>query len=113
MSLDIAVKDRGAVTIVAPQGDIDMAVADDVRVRLTTLVDRGRVRLVLDLDGVMYIDSSGLGALVTAMKHARAAGGDIKLCGVASDVRALFEMTRLDKVLSIHARCDEAVAAWT
>jgi anti-anti-sigma factor len=109
--MDIDAREIGGVTVVAPQGDIDMAVADDLRLRLANAIERGRVRVVLDLGGVMYIDSSGLGALVTAMKQARAAGGDVKVCALASDVRALFEMTRLDKVLSIHATRAEAIAA--
>lgn len=109
--LDVDVKDAGAVTIVAPRGDIDMAVSDDLRARLTSLVDRGRVRLVLDLGAVTYIDSAGLGALVAALKHARATGGDIRVCAPASDVRSLFEMTRLDNVVSVHATREEAVAA--
>ena len=110
--MDIDVKEVGSVTIVAPRGDVDMAVADDIRGRLTGLVDKGQARLVLDLGAVMYIDSSGLGALVAAMKHARGVGGDIKVCALASDVRALFEMTRLNKVLSVHATRQEAIAAW-
>jgi len=109
--LDVVVKEAGPVTIVAPSGDIDMAVSDDVRARLTSLVDRGRTRLVLDLGAVINIDSAGLGVLVAALKHARAAGGDIRVCALASDVRALFEMTRLDKVVSVHATREEAVAA--
>ena len=110
--MDIDVKEAGKVTVVAPRGDVDMAVADEVRLKLSELVDRGRSRLVLDLAAVMYIDSSGLGALVAAMKHARGVGGDIKVCALASDVRALFEMTRLNKVLSVHATRQEAIAAW-
>ena len=110
--IDFDVKDMGTVTVVAPHGDVDMAVAEDVRRRLTQLVDRGRPRLVLDLGAVMYIDSSGLGALVAAMKHARAAGGDIKVCALEADVRSLFEMTRLNTVLAVHATRQEAVAAW-
>ena len=110
--IDIDVKDVGTVTVVAPHGDVDMAVADDVRRRLTELVDRGQPRLVLDLAAVTYIDSSGLGALVSAMKHARAAGGDIKVCALEVDVRSLFEMTRLNTVLAVHATRQDAVAAW-
>ena len=110
--MDIAVKEVGTVTVVAPQGDVDMAVADDLRRRLTDLVDRGHARLVLDLASVMYIDSSGLGALVAAMKHARAAGGDIKVCTLEADVRSLFEMTRLNTVLAVHPTRQDAVAAW-
>src|SRR5438477_10204254 len=110
--MDFDVSEIGTVTVVAPRGDVDLAVADDLRVRLTELVDRGRGRLVLDLGDVMYIDSSGLGALVAAMKHARAAGGDVKVCALESDVRSLFEMTRLNKVMALHATRQEAIAAW-
>src|SRR5712692_299512 len=110
--MDIDVSEIGRITVVAPRGDVDMAVADDLRVRLTELVDQGRGHLVLDLGSVMYIDSSGLGALVAAMKHARAAGGDIKVCALESDVRSLFEMTRLTKIISVHATRQDAVAAW-
>jgi anti-sigma B factor antagonist len=110
--MDIDVKESGKITVVVPQGDVDMAVADEIRQRLTGLVDQGRTQLVLDLAAVMYIDSSGLGALVAAMKHARAAGGDIKVCMLESDVRSLFEMTRLNKVMAVHATRQEAIAAW-
>lgn len=110
--MDIDIKDSSGVTVVTVNGDIDMAVADEVRTRLTTLVDQGRVRLVLDLARVLYIDSAGLGALVASMKQARAAGGDIKACALDTDVRALFQMTRLDNVMDIHATRQEAIAAW-
>lgn len=110
--MDFEVQDTGVVTVVAPQGDVDLAVSDDFQRRLSTLVDKGRVRLVLDLGRVTYIDSAGLGALVAAMKHARAAGGDIKLCALESDVRALLEMTRLDNVMAVHATRQQAIAAW-
>lgn len=110
--MDIGVRESGPVTVVTARGDMDMAVADSVRKQLTTLVDQGRVRLVLDLQGVLYIDSAGLGALVAAMKHARAAGGDIKACMLDTDVRSLFEMTRLDNVMAIYTTRQEAIAAW-
>jgi anti-sigma B factor antagonist len=110
--MDIDVKESGGVTVVTANGDIDMAVADEVRKRLMALIDQGRLRLVLDLAGVLYIDSAGLGALVASMKHARAVGGDIKACMLDTDVRALFQMTRLDNVIDIHATRQEAIAAW-
>lgn len=99
-------------TIVAPEGDLDLAVADDVRGRLTGLIEAGEVRLVLDLAGVPYVDSSGLGVLVATMKRARAAGGDIKLCALQPDVRSLLEMTRLVKIIDVHPSRAEAVASW-
>ena len=110
--MEFEVKEAGNVTVVAPRGDVDMAVADQVRQRLTGLVDVGHPRLVLDLGAVAYIDSSGLGALVAAMKHARAAGGDLKVCRMDQDLRTIFEMTRLNKVMAIHGTREEALAAW-
>jgi anti-anti-sigma regulatory factor len=50
--------------------------------------------------------------VVAATKHARAAGGDIKVCALEQDVRSLFEMTHLHKLLAIHATRQDAIAAW-
>jgi anti-sigma B factor antagonist len=110
--MDIEVSELKQVTIVTPQSDFDMGAADTIKRRLTELVDKGRTRLVIDMGLVSYIDSSGLGALVAAMKHARTARGDVKLCALQSGVRSVFEMTRLHKVMSIHATRQEAVASW-
>jgi len=49
---------------------------------------------------------------VASMKQARAAGGDVRLCALQEDVRAIFEMTRLIKVMSIHPTRQEALASW-
>jgi anti-sigma B factor antagonist len=53
-----------------------------------------------------------MGALVATLKHARTAGGDLHLCALQDDVRAIFEMTRLNKAITIHATRGEALAAW-
>jgi anti-sigma B factor antagonist len=110
--MDLEIIDIKQVTVITPRSDIDIAHADVVKQRLTELVDKGRTRLVIDLGQVHYIDSSGLGALVAVMKHARAARGDIKICALQSGVRSVFEMTRLNKVIAIHATRQEAVASW-
>lgn len=110
--MEIEVTQSKGVTIVAPTGDLDMGAADQVRRVLTELIDKGQPKLVMDLGGVGYIDSSGLGTLVAAMKQARAAGGNLKLCGLQDDVRSIFEMTRLVKVMAIHGTRQEALASW-
>jgi anti-sigma B factor antagonist len=111
-TMDIEVTKSGAISVVAPQGDLDMAAADQMKRTLTDLVDKGGRKLLIDLDRVGYVDSSGLGALVASMKHARGAGGDMRLCGLQDDVRAIFEMTRLIKAITVHASRTEALAAW-
>jgi anti-sigma B factor antagonist len=110
--MDIEVIAAPRATVVAPKGDLDMAVADELRRTLTALIDRKQARLVLELNHVTYIDSSGLGALVAAMKHARGAGGDIRLCALQPDVYAVFEMTHLARIMEIHRSRDEALDAW-
>jgi len=110
--MDIEVTRSADITVVAPGGDLDMAAADQMRRTLTDLVGGGRLKLLVDLGLVAYIDSSGMGALVAAMKHARGAGGDLRLCALQDDVRAIFEMTRLIKALTIHGTRAEALGAW-
>jgi anti-sigma B factor antagonist len=110
--MEIDVTQSSGVAIVAPRGDLDMATVQDVRRALAGLLDRGQSRLLVDLDDVGYIDSSGIGALIGAMKQARAAGGDVRLCALQDDVRAIFEITRLEQAMSIHPTRQEALASW-
>jgi len=110
--MDIDVTQVDAVTVVAPRGDLDMATVDEVRGALAALIGRGKSRLLVDLGGVGYVDSSGMGALVAAMKQARAAGGDVRLCALQDDVRGIFDLTRLSRAMSIHPTRQEALASW-
>jgi len=111
-AMDIDVTRSAGIAVVIPRGDLDMAAADQMKRILTDLVNEGSVKLLVDLGQVGYIDSSGMGALVATLKHARTAGGDLKLCALQDDVRAIFEMTRLIKAIAIHATQGEALAAW-
>jgi anti-sigma B factor antagonist len=81
---------------------------DLVQERLAT----GDRRFVLDFTGTPYIDSSGLGALVTIAKRVREEGGDIRLAGLNDDLRQMFELTKLDTLFSISATPDQALAAF-
>lgn len=110
--MDIEVTRGATITVVVPRGDLDMAAADRMKRTLTELVDEGSRKLLVDLELVGYIDSSGMGALVAALKHARTAGGDLRLCALQDDVRAIFEMTRLIKAITTHATRSEALGAW-
>jgi anti-sigma B factor antagonist len=110
--MEIEVTQTGGVTLVVPKGDLDMGTADQMKRTLTELIEKGQSKLVMDLTGVAYVDSSGLGALVATMKQARAVGGNLKLCGLQEDVRSIFEMTRLIKVMAVHSDRQEAVASW-
>lgn len=66
-------------------------------------------KLVIDLSNVKYMDSSFIGALVAGLKHVLTKQGEMTLVNVQSDVLALFELTRLDKVFKIYATVTDAI----
>src|SRR4051812_37999649 len=91
--LNIDVTKNGGVTVVAPEGPrLDAEVAGDLRAMLLQLIDSGDRQLILDLPSVTFIDSSGLGALVSALKRLKQVdpAGDIKLAHVQPSVMAVL-----------------------
>lgn len=100
--LEVEIVRRGEVTLVAPAGSLDAAAVDQIKRTLAGLIEAGQARLLVDLGNVHYVDSSGLGTLVAAMKRARAAGGDLRLCAPSPVVREILEMTGLVARIGIH-----------
>jgi anti-sigma B factor antagonist len=99
------------VALVIPKGDLTVSCADDVAKTLAKMITPRRARLVIDLANVAYLDSAGLGALVSTLKLARARGGDVKFCGLQDIVRSVFDMTRLTSVVEIYPSREEALAS--
>jgi anti-sigma B factor antagonist len=104
-------REREDIVEVAPKGDLDMASAGQMK--LQDYLNAGRIKLVLDLESIEYIDSAGLGEIVRAMKRAREAGGDLRLCGVHGQVGKIIEITGLHKAISVYPTREEAVASWS
>lgn len=68
-------------------------------------------KVILDLTGVAFVDSAGLGALLSLMRNLGERGGDFRVCSVAKPVQVLFDLVRLNKILDIHATRDDALAS--
>jgi len=75
------------------------------------MIDQKPARLVVDLSEVSYIDSSGLAVLIEAMQNVEANGGKFFLVGLQENVRAIFEIARLDQIFVIFPHVDAALAA--
>ncbi len=71
-----------------------------------------RTRVVLDMSGVKFVDSSGLGALISCLRQLNARRGDFKLCAMSTTVRALFELMRMHRVFNIHETRQEAIKSY-
>lgn len=80
----------------------------DLKEQMLQLFDDGKCNLIIDLSAVRFIDSSGLGALVSGFKNASAREGSLKLCCLQPQVRSMFELTRLHRVFEIYASAEEA-----
>ncbi|WP_194715180.1 STAS domain-containing protein [Noviherbaspirillum soli] len=87
---------------------IDSAVAPAFKEAVLKLVQAGDKRIVLDLEGVDFMDSSGLGALVSVLKGLGGSGA-LGVCNVQGGVQSLFKLTRMDKVFTISDNLAEAV----
>jgi anti-sigma B factor antagonist len=81
------------------------------RRQLDELLAEGSNRLVLDLTHLRFLDSSGLGSVVVAFHRARAAGGDLCLCGVNQTIRQVLEMTLLHQIVPVFESVEAAVEA--
>jgi len=90
-------------TILALDGDrLDAQVSGELRDKILALLDGGAVDLIVDLSSVAFIDSSGLGALLSGFKNASLRSGSFVLVGLQPRVQSMFELTRLEKVFQIY-----------
>jgi anti-sigma B factor antagonist len=101
---------RGVAVLKVAGARIDAASAAAFRESLAAFVQRGLVRFVIDLSTVGFIDSTGLGALVSALKHA-GPSGEVVVSGARESVATLFKLTRMDKVFRMFPTEAEAAAA--
>jgi anti-sigma B factor antagonist len=110
MELGLEVTERGSWAVLAVAGEVDVATVPRLREQLHSLVAQGRHHIVVDLEGVDFLDSTGLGVLVGALKRVRTNGGELALVCTQSRIRKVFEVTGLTKVFSLYDSVDEAVA---
>lgn len=97
--------------LVRVAGEIDLNSSPAFRTGLLNLLERKSPMILIDLGGVTYVDSSGVGTIVELKRRADRAGTKVVLFGLQARVRSIFEITRLDKFLSIVATLEEAKSA--
>jgi anti-sigma B factor antagonist len=107
MNFEITSFERGRWLVVQPTGEIDMVNAPTLR---ATLIELDRAEVVVDLSGVEFIDSTGLGVLVGAAARARKRDGEMRVVCPRPGIRKVFAITGLDAVFEISADLTEATA---
>ena len=100
----------GVAVIVCPER-VSMAVAASFRDAIGAAVAQAP-KVVVDLGPTSFIDSSGLGALVSGLKTCRQAGGDLRIAAPGEQVRTVLRLTNLDRILRAHDSVEEARRDW-
>ena len=110
MDLGLDVTERNGIAVLAVRGEVDVYTAPRLREKLVELVSEGKQKIVVDLEGVDFLDSTGLGVLVGGLKRARSHEGDLSLVCTQHRILKVFEITGLTKVFDIHDSVDAATA---
>jgi anti-sigma B factor antagonist len=97
-------------TVLAVTGEVDVATAPSLRARLVELVGEGKVKLIVDLEKVDFLDSTGLGVLISVVKRVRSEDGDLALVCTRKQILKVLEITGLTSVFAIHSTLPDALA---
>ena len=105
-------KEAGGVVVVAVDGQLIVGNRQELKQQILDALEAGDRRFLIDFTRTGYIDSSGLGVLVSLSKKIRDQGGDLRLAGLNEDLKTLFELTKLDTLFAISDTPEEALAAF-
>jgi anti-sigma B factor antagonist len=111
MNLVVESRETGDWTVVEARGEVDLYTAPRLKEELAELVDRGRNKLVVNLEGIEFLDSTGLGVLIGALRRCRESDGALALAAPTEAVRKVLRITGLDQVFPIHDTVDQALGS--
>lgn len=99
--MSFKISDQDGITLVEVDGELTVGNRERFKQVVLERVAAGERKFVMDFGGSSYIDSTGLGALVSLSRKIREAGGQMRLTGLNEDLRTLFELTKLDTVFDL------------
>jgi anti-sigma B factor antagonist len=110
VDLEMNTDAKGDWMVLTVGGEVDLNTAPQLKERINGLIAQGHSNLVVDLEGVEFMDSTGLSALVSGLMRTSEAGGEMAVVCTRPQVLRLLGLTGLDQVLSVHGSVSEAVA---
>jgi len=103
---------NAGVVIVRIDGQLIVGNRQELKTLIQDGLDKGERKFLIDCSQTGYIDSSGLGVLVSLAKRVRELGGELRIAGLNEDLRSLFELTKLDSLFHIAPTAEEALAGF-
>ena len=111
--MEIVVDKIGSIAVAAvPVDELDASNAEEFKRDIAPVLQANN-KLVLDLGRLRFVDSSGLGAMLSCLRQLSAKSGDLKLSGMSKQVRALFELVRMHRIFDIYGTKEEAARAFS
>ena len=111
MELNGKIEDNDVLVIDLREDNLDASNVREFKDAVQAMIHE-RTKVVLDMSGVKFVDSSGLGALISCLRMVNGRRGDFRLCAMSKTVRALFELMRMHKVFNIHDSRIEAIRSF-
>ena len=111
MNLIVESRESDGWMVVEAKGEIDLYTAPRLKEQLADLVNRDRTRIVVNLEGVEFMDSTGLGVLIGSLRRCRERGGEFALAAPRETVHKVLRITGLDKVFPTYESVDEATSS--
>ena len=108
--MGFVVDTKGDVVVVDVEGQLIVGNRQELKQKVLERLERGDRKFIIDFSNTGYIDSSGLGVLVSLSKKIREQGGELRLASLNGDLRTLFELTKLDTLFKITDSHQEALA---
>ena len=110
--MSFGIQEHKDVCVVAVEGQLIIGNRQELKERIIAELERGERKFLIDFNQTDYIDSSGIGALISLSKRIRMVGGDLRLANLNADLRTLFELTKLDTHFKISTTLDDALSAF-
>ncbi|MEJ5284922.1 MAG: STAS domain-containing protein [Brevinematia bacterium] len=110
--MEINRREAGEIVIFDITGEIDLYNAPEIKEKIKDEMNKNKVNIIINLDKVTYIDSSGIGVLISSLSNLKKVGGALKLINVYASVRKVFELTKLTSFFDIYDSEADAIASF-
>ncbi len=107
--MKIEFRDKGNYIVANLEGELDIESSSDFKKKAGMEISNGHSNMIIDLSQVVYVDSSGLGALIALQREARLNGGALVIIGATEQIRRTMKITHLDKLFEFYDTLEEAI----
>ena len=109
MSMRVTREQAGDAVVMAVQGNVDIHSSPELRGELKVVLESAAPRIVVDMEGVSFVDSSGLATLIEALQQVNRYSGRLILCNLSKTVLGVFQLANLDRIFQIRESREAAL----